>query len=132
MPKAPQKTAKKAVKAAPKAKAPAKKALAKKAVPKAAAKKATPKKAAPKKAVELVKKQVPKVVQKVVEKPKQSAQKPQPPQGESIFARLLREKKERQLLHSQNQHHSKQHDSQQMPAEHARFARFAGPRRRAS
>ena len=51
---------------------------------------------------------------------------------ESVFARLLREKAER---HAQFQKQSGQtqhpHDSQ-MPSNHARFSRFAGPRRRAS
>ena len=70
---------------------------------------------------------------KVVSKPKFVAKpSPKPSTQESVFARLLREKAERHAQfqkQSGNQQHP--HDSQ-MPSNHARFSRFAGPRRRAS
>ncbi len=51
---------------------------------------------------------------------------------ESFFERLLREKAERHAQHqAQNAHGHQPHD-QNMPANHARYSKFAGPRRRAS
>lgn len=60
---------------------------------------------------------------------KQEAKKPK----ESVFARLLREKKERQQKQTQgNQQNQFQPTYQSMPSNHAKFSKFAGPRRRAS
>lgn len=99
------------------------------------AKTKTMKKTAPRKTV--AKKPTLKLVAKTATKPaKQKTEKrtfAKPNARESFYARLLREKAERhekfQQQHQQDHH---MHGEQRMPVNHARFGRYAGPRRRAS
>ena len=120
--------------AAPKAKPKLK--IASKAAPKKTAK--TPVKAAAKKAAAPKKKPAAKLaLVKPAAKPKATAKPPAPkkfaPQKkESFFERMLREKAERHAQFQKQNEHGPQGFGQKMPANHASFSKFAGPRRRAS
>ncbi len=113
---------------------------AKTAVKKSAAPKPAKAKSKPTAKPKAPKKQPVKVVTKaqieikpVAQNPKAPPLKTVPPKNESVFARLLREKAERHhQFQKQNEHHQGPHDANRPAGHHASFAKFAGPRRRAS